>query len=192
MITRFEAESIAAQYVASMTEHCDLDGFKLVLTSEATIENDFGWVFFYNSNDPVRVPIAGNAPFIVERDAGNVLPTGTAYPIEHYIDNYRVTGDPLGHLGKTLRLSGFNHGARKIEATKALREHLGIGLGDAKRIVDDCIDGGTIEVTAMSEEDVAALDTKLKAALFVSERLPERMGEQSGEPEPPIARNVKS
>lgn len=177
MITRLEAESIAAQYVASVTENCDLDGFTLVLTSGATLENDFGWVFFYNSNDPVGMPIAGNSPFIVERKSGNVLPTGTAYPIEHYIHNYRTTGDPHGRLGRRIRLSGYNHGAKKIEATKALREHLEIGLGDAKRIVDNCLEAGTIDVTAKSYDDAAALDTKLKAALFVSERLPEGIGE---------------
>ncbi len=173
MITRTEAETIAARYVASLTDHCDLDGFTLVLRTDATTEYDFGWVFFYSSSDPIRVPIAGNAPFIVERQAGNVLLTGTAYPIEKYIDNYLATGDPHGRLGRQIQLAGYNYGARKIDATKAIREHVGMGLGDAKQIVDECLEGTTCVLTAKSDDDAAALNTKLKHALFVSERLPD-------------------
>ena len=182
MITRNEAESIATEHVASMSDVCVKDGFYLALTSEATLEYDFGWVFFYDSTDPDQTPIAGNAPFIVERESGDLVTTGTADSIEHYIHNYRTTGDPHGRLGLAILITGYQDGARKIEATKSLREHVGIGLADAKCIVERCMDGATIEVTAKSDDDAAMLYDELKTALFNCERLPEKKGEPCDEP----------
>ncbi|MFO0939676.1 MAG: ribosomal protein L7/L12 [Pirellulales bacterium] len=176
MITRNQAEAIAARYVATLTQSCELDGFELELVRDATEEFDFGWLFYYNSSDPDRVPIAGNAPLIVERESGRIVPTGTAYPVQHYIDNYRTTGDPYGCLGRGVRLSGYNYGARKIDATKAIREHLGIGLGDAKQIVENCLNGASVVLTSKSDEDAVLLESQLKAALFVAERIPASEG----------------
>lgn len=176
MITRAQADAIAAQYVAALTQNCELGGFTLNLVDNATEEYEIGWLFFCYSSDPGRVPIAGNSPLIVERKSGNVLETGTAYAIQHYIDNYLATGDPHGSLGHDVRLSGYNYGARKIDATKAIREHLGIGLGDAKQIVENCLDGASVVLTAKSGEDAVSLETELKAALFVAERIPASAG----------------
>ena len=103
-----------------LSDRCVKEGFTLTLTSDATLEHDFGWVFFYNSTNPDSTPIAGNAPFIVERESGDLLTTGTAYPIEHYIQNYRTTGDPHGRLGRAILITGYQDGAKKIEATKSL------------------------------------------------------------------------
>ena len=46
-------------------------------------ELDFGWVFFYDAGDEV---IAGNAPIIVDRDAGCIHITGTARPLAEYLE----------------------------------------------------------------------------------------------------------
>ena len=72
----------------------------MVLAQE-TIEKPWGWVFFYTSRKfhetgEFRYAIAGNAPFIVEKQSGRVLVTGTAKPVQHYIDNYERTGNPHG------------------------------------------------------------------------------------------------
>jgi hypothetical protein len=55
--------------------------------------SDWGWVFFYTSErylktGDFRYAVAGNAPYIVNRHTGEVRVTGTAYSIEHYIDEY--------------------------------------------------------------------------------------------------------
>ncbi|WP_407297881.1 hypothetical protein [Stutzerimonas zhaodongensis] len=42
----------------------------------------------------IRYAIAGNAPIIVERETGKLIPTGTAMNIERYIENYERTGSP--------------------------------------------------------------------------------------------------
>jgi Immunity protein 35 len=65
----------------------------LVVVDDATIERDWGWVFFYNTARYVETGdrmhmLFGNAPFIVNRHTGEVRGTGTARSIEHYIKKY--------------------------------------------------------------------------------------------------------
>ena len=59
----------------------------MVILSKETIECDFGWVFFYAPKDQ-SVLVAGNVPITVDREDGTVHLTGTAYPIEHYLESY--------------------------------------------------------------------------------------------------------
>jgi len=70
------------------------DEFPLELILEDTIEDDFGWVFFYNSKEyldtgNILFMLAGNAPIIVDKFDGSVHETGTAEPIEVYIEQYK-------------------------------------------------------------------------------------------------------
>ena len=57
-------------------------------------EHDFGWVYFYDSSVHVATgnpadALVGNAPLIVDRIDGKLYVTGTAHPIDHYLDEYR-------------------------------------------------------------------------------------------------------
>jgi hypothetical protein len=67
-----------------------------VIVDELTRQFPWGWVFFYNSRrfietrDPLEA-VGGNAPFIVNRSTGEVLVTGTAQSIEHYIQEYEAS-----------------------------------------------------------------------------------------------------
>ena len=65
---------------------------ELVLTGEQ--EESFGWVFFWDHRKHVETgdlayAIAGNSPFLVLRESGEVTSLGTAYPTEHYLEPYR-------------------------------------------------------------------------------------------------------
>jgi hypothetical protein len=173
MITRHEAETIAAAHVASYMEHCIDLRFGLAINLDATSEYDFGWVFFYNSTSPERYPIAGNAPFIVERTSGAIVETGTANSLEYYIENYRQTGDPHGQLGCRIQLLGYNYGANKIAATKAIREHTPFQLKESKDCVEACMEGKVVVLTAKSYADAASLLAALRSSLFAAERLSE-------------------
>jgi len=66
-------------------------GGGLVVVDENTMETEFGWVFFYDSKEyleteDLRYAIAGNAPIVVLKKDGSLRVTGTAQPIELYLD----------------------------------------------------------------------------------------------------------
>lgn len=74
-------------------------GDSLVILHGHTLEKPWGWVFFYTSKQfhetgDSRFALAGNAPYIVERETGRLIQTGTALPLDEYIANYERTGDP--------------------------------------------------------------------------------------------------
>jgi hypothetical protein len=88
MISFEDAKKIAERYIAALEPTV---GMKLMLIDDATIERNLGWVFFYNTRSFLESGqfsdcLAGNAPIIVERFDGRLHETGTAYPVEHYID----------------------------------------------------------------------------------------------------------
>jgi hypothetical protein len=69
-------------------------GETFVLLDENTREESFGWVFFYQSkaflrSGDFRDQLVGNAPFVILRDSGERLGTGTARPLDHYLDKIR-------------------------------------------------------------------------------------------------------
>jgi hypothetical protein len=77
---------------SALPNHKDQPYLHLVVTK--TTEYDFGWVFAYNTKqyletDNINCALAGNAPLIVDKNDGQVYVTGTARPVEHYIEEYR-------------------------------------------------------------------------------------------------------
>lgn len=90
MITYLEAKDIAATYIKNIENITVCE-----LIEDETIEESFGWVFFYNSKEFLETgdfsyALIGNAPIIVDRLTGIVTQTGTAYPIEYYINQYQT------------------------------------------------------------------------------------------------------
>ncbi len=66
---------------------------KLAFLEQRTREFEYGWVFFYQSEEFIRTGksetrVGGNAPLIVDKYKGDVHITGTAKRIEEYIDEY--------------------------------------------------------------------------------------------------------
>lgn len=67
--------------------------YHLAVMENLTREEDFGWVFFYTKrfveSGDMQWALGGNAPLIVDRRTGQLHVTGTAHPIEHYIEEFR-------------------------------------------------------------------------------------------------------
>ncbi len=100
MITREYARKLVVAQVHLQEEGLPQDD-EIVILDESTIEKDWGWVFFYTSRRwqetrELRYALAGNAPFIVEKKGGKLIPTGTAFPVAQYIANYERCGNPNG------------------------------------------------------------------------------------------------
>ncbi len=96
MITKEEAIERMQKYLENMQKD---SGQELVMLEESTREYPFGWVFFYEAKAFLlegvsSARLAGNAPLIVDRRDGSFHETGTAYPIEFYIENYEKHGSP--------------------------------------------------------------------------------------------------
>lgn len=84
MITITEAKEIAEQKLLSMCNK----SFSLVITKYE--EYDSCWLFFYNSEKYLRTKsiadrLLGNAPILIRKEDGKVVPTGTTFPIEYYL-----------------------------------------------------------------------------------------------------------
>jgi hypothetical protein len=105
MLDRAGAAEIAERYVYGLSRDA---GVELRVLEDQTIERGFGWVFFYGPADE-SVLLAGNAPFLIDRRLGSIRPTGTAHPIETYIQTYEATGRtfPPGVPKYTVTIEGW-------------------------------------------------------------------------------------
>jgi hypothetical protein len=91
MLSRQDAIARAEREIANLSPLPVGDSW--IIYVERTIERPFGWVVFYGSRlytetGEARYAVAGNAPFIVNRSTGAVVPTGTSQPLECYIAEY--------------------------------------------------------------------------------------------------------
>ncbi|MBO9491994.1 hypothetical protein J7384_16660 [Endozoicomonas sp. G2_1] len=73
---------------------------KLVIDEKHTKTHDFGWVFYFNDKKFIETnnweyALGGNAPIIVDKARTDLIHTGTAHPIEYYVNNYLKNGDPF-------------------------------------------------------------------------------------------------
>jgi len=142
MLDHAAAADIAERYVTGLSDDA---GVELAVLQHQTVEQGFGWVFFYGPKDASAI-VAGNAPFIVDRSLGSIHPTGTAYPLETYIRTYAATGRtfPPGLPEHTVVIEGWARGNPRIEKiplTKLIRGARGYTLAEAKACTDEVVEG---------------------------------------------------
>jgi hypothetical protein len=87
-----EARRLAGRHLARLPISADTE---LTILDEHTIEEDFGWLFFwtskkYRETGEFKYALAGNAPIIVDRRDSSVHETSTADCIDDIIDHYKV------------------------------------------------------------------------------------------------------
>jgi hypothetical protein len=91
MITKAEARRIAAAHIGEHEE--TPDGVTPVIVDTATVETDFCWFFFYESEEYLLTGsfsnrLAGNGPIVVDRDDGAVSTIPTYATITQHIEDY--------------------------------------------------------------------------------------------------------
>jgi hypothetical protein len=79
-----------------------------LLVDESTMDLPYGWVFFYQSRRFLETnnlldAYGGNAPIIINRFTYELLCTGTAYPIEHFLAEYERALPPAQLQAKPQR-----------------------------------------------------------------------------------------
>jgi Immunity protein 35 len=87
-----EAEREMHDFGSALPGHAEKPRLTFVISS--VTEHDFGWVFFHSTKEYLETndfnfALAGNSPVIVDRNDGSIHVTGTAFPIEYYIAEYR-------------------------------------------------------------------------------------------------------
>ena len=90
MIDREKARELA---MAKIRSRWSVRDDEPSIADDATKEEDFGWVFFYNSKrfhqtNEFRFRLAGNGPVIVDKRSGEVSMLGTAGGVEHQIAEF--------------------------------------------------------------------------------------------------------
>ena len=90
MIALDDAVIKAKEYLNSMET---MPPMKLVLLLDDTLEFEYGWVFFYQSEEYVKSGdfldgVTGNAPIIINKYDGGLHVTGTAHSVEEYLEEY--------------------------------------------------------------------------------------------------------
>jgi hypothetical protein len=89
VVTKDQARGTVREHLDAMNSAVDL-----VIQDEHTRDEDFGWVFFYQAADYIRSgefsdQLAGNAPIVVLRETGALHVTGTARPVDDYLEQFR-------------------------------------------------------------------------------------------------------
>lgn len=190
MITFDEARQIAQEQIASF--HFAPKKDSLILLEDATIEKEWGWVFFFTSRlwhetKDFRHALAGNAPFIVERSSGRVVSTGTAHPLDDYLERYEKYGDPHFEPGPSVCLAGCPQDIDRLAAASLLRSHLGLGLLKAGQLVEGCLNGQRPYVTTEDPKNTDSFIQDLESLGFVVERLSK--DDSAGKLHPPAKAN---
>jgi len=90
MIDKNQAREIAKEEISRMNKRSLIE---FALMDNQTIEFQYGWVFFYQSKKFLETKdmdfmVAGNAPYIIDKQDGSVHITGTGQDIDYYIEEY--------------------------------------------------------------------------------------------------------
>jgi hypothetical protein len=93
MLTKEKARSLVVAWLGGPRTYPDGVPLEFIVLDEHTIERQWGFIFFYSSKryrdkHELRYMLFGNAPLLVDKRTGQVHPTGTAQPVEHYIAEY--------------------------------------------------------------------------------------------------------
>lgn len=90
MITIAEAIALVKDKIKSFES---ISKIELAIMEDETIEFEFGWMFFYQSEIFIKTGnenylVGGNAPLIVDKYNGHVVITGTRLSEEFYLESY--------------------------------------------------------------------------------------------------------
>lgn len=86
-------QEIALAYIHELEKE---SGIALQIYHEYTVEKPYGFVYFYQSEEYIKTGefssmLAGNAPFLITKDTGEILVFGTANNTDYYLAEYERT-----------------------------------------------------------------------------------------------------
>jgi hypothetical protein len=93
MLTEKEMIAIAENRIKYLSKKTKIEA---VIVHEETIRKKYGMIFEYTSKawledpDNFSLAIAGNSPFLVEKETGNIVVFGTYANTQYFIDEYEA------------------------------------------------------------------------------------------------------
>jgi hypothetical protein len=173
-MTREEARALVEEFLESGPDSGDAG---VVIIDSATLERSWGWVFLYQSREYLETgndsdALVGNAPVIVDRATGRLHETGTADPIDTYLHNFEVTGDPYGQPGSGLEVRAVGVDPDCTGAARLLSRGCSVGVVRAKQSLDAVAGGRPCRFDAGSPDDARALCSSLADLGFEAKQLP--------------------
>lgn len=164
-----EARKIVEQEVMASKANC-------VIVENATQEYSCCFVFFYQSKKfietgDVQASLVGNGPIFVSRESGRVFETGSAFPVEHYVEVFEACGDPNAELTEKVKITGWKEGANKVQTTKLIKSKSGVGLAQAKAVIDSVLRGEAPVFSAGTVKDAEETAVMLNDLGFISKQL---------------------
>jgi len=98
MLNKEKIIEIAESFLKEIEKESQIE---LSLVYEATLSKKYGAIFFYTkkkyyeTKDEKYNTLAGNAPFLVEKENGTIVEFGTALSINNYIEEYEAGRWPI-------------------------------------------------------------------------------------------------
>ena len=164
-----EAKEIVEREVISSNPDC-------ALLEESTSEFLSCFVFYYQSKKYIESgkfeeQYVGQGPVIVCKNTGKVFETGSAYSTEHYVSAFEKCGDPFGEPTNRVKITGWNEGANKVQATKLVKAISGSNLSEAKKVIDSALLNAEPSFIANTDQMASEAVVKLKGYGFDSKQL---------------------
>jgi hypothetical protein len=162
MRTPAQARELANAFLASS----EFASAKPVLLDSKTEEFPEGWVFWYQSarfleTRDVGDSLVGNAPIFVSRVEQSPVHISYHRPTSESIEAFRSCGNANAKPSPAVKLSGLRPGVEVVSAIQLIREHSGLSLGLAKRLVEDCLAGHVVHVETKDVASARALAAAL-------------------------------
>lgn len=168
-MTLKEAQQIVEEKVMKDRTGC-------ALMTEYTEEHRTCFTFIYQSSAYLKSKdmldmVVGHGPILVDKNTGNIFETGSAYSTEHYVNAFESCGDPFASPTDQIRVQGWQIGARKIPATKFIKEVSGLPLNTSKKIIDDALDENPTTFSVSNTHTTIEVVTKLNEYGFICKQL---------------------
>ena len=92
MYTLEEAKEKTVQYINAPKKYNYPGDSDIECVITGHMEKPYGWVFYYQSKKYTerddRDAVVGNAPYLFEKDTGDILPLGYLPSVDYYLDLY--------------------------------------------------------------------------------------------------------
>jgi len=102
----------------------------------------------------------GTGPIIYIKNTGEIFETGSGQTAQYYIQAYRECGDVYGRLSNSLEISDIPENYDEKKAIIDFKIVLGIGLSEAKVLIEKLLKDKKIEITLENEWETEEVKNK--------------------------------